>query len=486
MSPIPSPARPPHARRSSIVPFVAIAPLVQGLALSVTSLVAAAPAAIAQNCANSSIGQTPLDDLRSGLYLGEEGGLYPGGAYVDTSGHASAGVNLAKKVEPLADDGTPDSKGRIGVVSIGFSLANQTFDGFLAAIAGDTTVNSAITFVNCAYQQQDADVIADPTSDYWTTIVPGLLKDGGLDARQVEVVWLMTGLKDDAGQPFPDHAQALTDLFVAIAQNLKTYFPHVRQCFVSSIPYMGYSLNGSGAEPYYFEQGFAQKWLVERQLDGDATLEWDAEKGTVVAPWLAWGPYYWCDGIVPRSDGFTWLCTDVGFDGTHPSPDGQVKLGERLRHFFESEPAAVPWFLASGASPHGRPAHVELYGDGTTGSAGEPLISVSELPTIPTSADYLLVGLNGVSRGSGWFLLGDELDGGSGTPFAKGRLYPDALFVLPVAFDKRGRGAVDLGPIPDDPTLAGVTWYAQLVTLDGGGPNGKLALSCAIAIEPGD
>lgn len=66
----------------------------------------------------------------------------------------------------------------------------------------------------------------------------------------------------------------------------------------------------------------------------------------MVAPWLAWGPYLWADGTAARSDGFTWLCSDLESDYTHPSATGGVvKVARQLLAFFKTDPTATPWFL---------------------------------------------------------------------------------------------------------------------------------------------
>lgn len=70
--------------------------------------------------------------------------------------------------------------------------------------------------------------------------------------------------------------------------------------------------------------------------------------GDVKAPWMAWGPYLWADGMTPRSDGLTYACSDFNSsDGTHPAPGGaQNKVAQLLLDFFKSDSTAKPWFTA--------------------------------------------------------------------------------------------------------------------------------------------
>ncbi len=72
-------------------------------------------------------------------------------------------------------------------------------------------------------------------------------------------------------------------------------------------------------EPYAYEAGFGTKLAIHDQINGNANLNFDPSKGSVLAPWMAWGPYYWANGLLPRADGLVWSCQDSLFDGTHPS-----------------------------------------------------------------------------------------------------------------------------------------------------------------------
>ena len=95
-----------------------------------------------------------------------------------------------------------------------------------------------------------------------------------------------------------------------------------------------------------------------------------------MAPWIAWGPYTWADGVNPRSDGLVWECDEFGRDGSHPNSAGSLKLGGLLLDFFTSDPATTPWFLGDGIEP--RPNTV------TTGAS---TTTVSEAGTTTTGTD---------------------------------------------------------------------------------------------------
>src|ERR1043165_6467872 len=57
--------------------------------------------ACGQNCAGTSVAETPLNDLGTGLYLGQfQGGLYPGGSNSPPAAHSAEGLARAGAVEP--------------------------------------------------------------------------------------------------------------------------------------------------------------------------------------------------------------------------------------------------------------------------------------------------------------------------------------------------------------------------------------------------
>ena len=95
------------------------------------------------------------------------------------------------------------------------------------------------------------------------------------------------------------------------------------------------------------------------QMDGlgidplAGSLDYDAG-----APWLAWGPYLWADGTNPRSDGLTWLASDLAADGTHPSATGRQKVSNLLMDFMLASPQTQSWFAVP--EPGGATAAIGL------------------------------------------------------------------------------------------------------------------------------
>ncbi len=126
---------------------------------------------------------------------------------------------------------------------------------------------------------------------------------------------------------FPVHANILRDEFVKIAQVIKSKFPNSKQMFASSRTYAGYASSGLNPEPYAYESAFAVRWLIEAQISGNDSVNFDPASGTVNSPWLAWGPYLWADGVIPRAlDSLQWFCSD--FITARWDPSGHKRQGK--------------------------------------------------------------------------------------------------------------------------------------------------------------
>jgi hypothetical protein len=287
-----------------------------------------------------------LIDMPPLLHLGQEGGLYPGASNIRPASH-ERDADRAARLALLDASGNPDAVGgRIVLLSIGMSNTTQEYQRFMQIAGPDPQRNQAVVLVDGAQGGWSADRLADPSQNpaFWST-VQSRLTAAGATATQVQAVWL----KEADRQPtlsFPDDALKLQGEIGTIIRDVRTRFPNTRQLYLSSRTYGGYASTNLNPEPFAYQSGFAVKWLVQSQIQGGPALNFDPVRGPVNAPWLSWGPYLWGDGLVPRSDGLTWECSDfVESDGTHPSASGRQKVAEALHAFFKSDVVASRWFL---------------------------------------------------------------------------------------------------------------------------------------------
>jgi Bacterial Ig-like domain (group 1) len=296
---------------------------------------------------------TPLvaiTDLGTGLFEGQyEGGLYPNGSNVRPSGQDSYGVGLADSIQPLDANGNPSSTGKYALMAIGESTAQNEFNRFLPIANGDPAKNPNLVLVNGAQGGATPNEFTSTTSPYWATVLENYLPQDGVTANQVVAVW-MEDTDGIATGTFPSDITTLQGQYETMMQTMLTLFPNLKMVYFSSRVYGGYS-NGLASpdnpEPYAYEVGYAVKYAIQDQLNGNANLNYNPADGPVVAPWMSWGTYYWSNGMLGREDGLEWDCEDFSDDGTHPSSTfGQLKVASALLQFLKTDDTTVPWYLA--------------------------------------------------------------------------------------------------------------------------------------------
>ena len=302
----------------------------------------------------------PLTDLGTGRYQGFQGGLYPDGKNTRPAGHEAAGRALAGQVRPLDPEGRPSPDGKIVLLAIGFSNTLQAFAGLMQVAAKDAEVNPKVLLVNGAVGGMSAAMVQDPDrgrgAQYWAT-VDERLKAAGVTRQQVQVVWIKeTNPAPQQFGGFPKYVQDLQAQLVKIVQIVSRRFPNVKLAYFSSRTYGGWAKRRpdggppGNSEPFSYESGFAVKWLIERQIQGDPDLYFDASKGPARAPWLSWAAYLWANGPEPRGDGVRFGLEDFREnDRMHESPAGQLKVGNLLLQFFKNDPTSRTWFVRDAA-----------------------------------------------------------------------------------------------------------------------------------------
>ena len=290
-----------------------------------------------------------LNDLGTGTYQGSEGGLYPNGSNVRPSSHDADGVSIADGLQPLDANGNPSDTGKMVLMAIGESTAQNEFNRFLPIANSDPAKNPALVIVNGAQGGATPNNFTSTTSAYWATVMNNYLPQNNVTAQQVVAIWI-EDTDGIASGTFPSDITTLQGQYETIMQTMLTLFPNLKLVYFSSRVYGGYS-NGVGMpdnpEPYAYEVGFAVKWAIQDQINGNANLNYKSSNGPVVAPWMSWGPYYWSNGMLGRNDGTVWDCADFSADGTHPSSTfGQLKVATPLLTFLKTDDTTTPWYLA--------------------------------------------------------------------------------------------------------------------------------------------
>ena len=319
---------------------------------------------------NTTTPMVALNDLGTGTYQGYEGGLYPNGSNVRPTSHDSDGVAFAQGIVPLDQSGNYSPTGKYVFMAIGESTAQNEFNKLLPIANSDPAKSPYLVIVNGAQGGATPNNLTSTTSAYWATVLNNYLPQNGVTPQQVVAIWL-EDTDGIATGTFPSDISNLQTQYETIMQTMLTLFPNLKLVYFSSRVYGGYS-NGVGSpdnpEPYAFEVGYAVKWAIQDQINGNTNLNYNPTLGPVVAPWMSWGPYYWSNGMLGRSDGTVWDCEDFSSDGTHPSSTyGQLKVASPLLNFLKTDDTTTPWYLASNK------LLAATSGNNQTGSAGSTL-----------------------------------------------------------------------------------------------------------------
>jgi hypothetical protein len=342
-----------------------------GLALAVVGTCFLAGELRAQECTFHPV-SPPLTDLGAAEYYrltgrtgsppstwtferqpGVTGGLYPGGTNVRPAAHEAAGIALASAIQPLDASGAPSADGTIGFASIGMSNTVHGFGAFMSRVRNDPAVSGRVTLVNGAAGGGVVESWTDTSNAaqyqrYWDWF-DAKLASARLTHAQIQVVWaeVTSVTLNNAG--FPAGAQTLSGRILLMMRELRSRLPNVRIVYLST---RARAFNYFAGEPVGFEQGFAVKWLIERQIAGDPELNYDPAAGPAHVPYLSWGSYHWIDGPTPRlQDGRTWPLSYTDRDCLHPSAEGYAAIADMLLQFLKTDTTATPWFLGVAVPP---------------------------------------------------------------------------------------------------------------------------------------
>jgi hypothetical protein len=281
---------------------------------------------------------TPICDLgATGKYEGEDGGLYGGGSNEPPESHVKAAKEQLARIKPLDAEGKPSPDGKIVFVSLSMSNATQEFSFFKRQADAAPEKSPSLVIVDCAQGGQAMAEWAPADARPWSEAMKRI-ETAGVTPQQVQVAWVKLANKGPSGS-LQEHGKKLEADTLALLHNARARFPNLRIAYLGSRTYGGYAVGNLNPEPYAYESAFPAKWLIQRQIRGDAEL------AEAKAPLLLWGPYLWADGTRGRKiDTLTWERGDFVQDGVHPSNTGREKVSRLLLDFFTKNPLARSWF----------------------------------------------------------------------------------------------------------------------------------------------
>ncbi|MFZ1799284.1 MAG: hypothetical protein WAU24_05415 [Chitinophagaceae bacterium] len=275
--------------------------------------------------------------------MGYPGGLFPGGTNKATGDYANDLLQICSDIKPLNENGQISPFGKIGFVSIGPSTSLIMMNALIPKMHENKLVNPLIWPVPLGQGGMGINELISNSTFFWDTVVMKL-KQYQLSPKQVQVVYFEEDDNDNYSSAFPQRPLDVKEKLKQGIQLLKVKFPNLRVAYIlarTTTIYMPIRDDNKQQEPIGYYLGFADKWLIEDQINGDPGLAYKGDHP--VAPIITWGPSQWSDGDKMRSDGFNWLRSDTD-DGLHPNDSGSDKLSTMFLNFLLNDQYAKLWF----------------------------------------------------------------------------------------------------------------------------------------------
>ncbi|MBI3260279.1 MAG: T9SS type A sorting domain-containing protein [Ignavibacteriae bacterium] len=301
-----------------------------------------------KNCSNDSTGLIPLIDLSGKSWRGFIGGLYPDGTNLRPSAHKTKALLQAQNIKLLDANGAISSSGKIVWIGVGASNPRTEFMRFSNQMDTFGLKNPALKLINTCIGGQGIQKMNSQDDNYWKQ-AEKQLSDSGLTNKQVQIAWIETDNTQTGDTTFPQAPQMLIQDFKTLLISMKQLYPNLKLCYITARAYSGYADASAGATagkgllyPRDYLNGWAIKWLIESQINGESGFEFEGASASI--PFITWGTYNWADGSVKRSDGLQWLCdSDIGEDGLHLSTAGEIKSGALMFDYFTKDETTQAW-----------------------------------------------------------------------------------------------------------------------------------------------
>ncbi|MBS1730934.1 MAG: hypothetical protein JSS67_09200 [Bacteroidetes bacterium] len=287
-------------------------------------------------------GLVPLTDIDTN-YMGYPGKLFPGNSNTPTGEYANDLQQICSDIKPLDENGHFNPFGKVGFVSVGPSTSLIMMNALIEKMQGNKNINPAIWPVPLGQGGMGINQLITNSTLFWDTVAMKL-QEFQLSPNQIQVVYFEEDDNENYSSAFPERPLDVKEKLKEGLQLIKTKFPNVRVAYIlarTTTIYMPIRDDNKQQEPIAYYLGFADKWLIEDQINGDPGLAYKGDNPLV--PIITWGPYQWCDGDKYRSDGFNWLRTDTD-DGLHPNDQGSDKLSTMFLNFLLNDEYAKIWF----------------------------------------------------------------------------------------------------------------------------------------------
>ena len=309
------------------------------------------------NCDQDSTGLIPLTDMGNTYYNGVQGGLYKGGMNILNGPHKKKGVNISKNMKPLDTLGNIDYvNGEVLFLGLGASVASNLFNAYVDTVkAHDNEGMSACVTVRGMFTAgKDLDDMIDTINPgFWLALNERMvLKDDSYE--QVQVLWILQQSDSDTSNDFTTYYNSVMSKYITLMQVLKDSFPNLKQVYLSGIHYTGYMYPehkryDAYGEPKGYWANLVIKQLIQKQISGDPALAYQGPN--IKSAWIGWGPYFWADGINPRTyDGLSWSCDQYRTDSTGAGfhlIDSSYGFGieaSMVKNFMETNPVSSVWY----------------------------------------------------------------------------------------------------------------------------------------------
>ena len=269
-------------------------------------------------------------------------GLYPNSTNEIPEAHRKRGETIARSIVPLNANGEKDiENGKIVALVIGHSNPKSYFGHFSQFLR--TKIDEGI--VNPKFEIRN-DCSGGMLVDDWVRRLERRQKNLAgkrSSLRQVQIaIVLMTyhrasrartkqGNPGRLEMPFKKKMLQMKEDLKAVMGLLIKICPNLKIALVGSDTWRGYG----DLEPEVFEEGFAYKWLIEDQLEGDKVLAFEGPDRK--SPWIGWGGYIWQPNA-PR-DRFSER------DGVHPAAKGREFVTETWYKSMSKNSVCMPRFL---------------------------------------------------------------------------------------------------------------------------------------------